>query len=173
MSPSSGTFKAWRQMTHAQSIIEKPILLITLFLSAFRLTIKMTLYHLTSYNVCSQWFENHKFVLQCFHFFYYRVFLSLWKENPERQMTLHLLILLTTANTNRYSILLAPFDVQHTDTTKPTKWITVRHKCTDCFFDWLLHHWAFLQFISTFFLRLKSILFVLFVARWLPVMSTL
>lgn len=93
----------------------------------------MTLYHLTSYNICSHWVKNHKFVLQCFHFFYYRVFLSLWKENPERQMTLHLLILLTIANTYRYSILLAPFDVQHTDTTKPTKCITVRHKCTDCF----------------------------------------
>lgn len=69
-----------------------------------------------------------------FIFFHYRMSLSLWKENPERQMTLHLLILLTIANTYRYSILLAPFDVQHTDTTKPTTWITVRHKCTDCFF---------------------------------------
>lgn len=94
----------------------------------------MTLYHLTSYNICSHWVKNHKFVLQCLHFFYYRMSLSLWKENPERQMTLHLLILLTIANTYRYSILLAPFDVQHTDTTKPTKCITVRHKCTDCFF---------------------------------------
>lgn len=93
----------------------------------------MTLFHLTSYNICSQWFENHKFVLQSFHFFYCRMSLSLWKKNLEREMTLHLLFLLTIANTYRYSILLAPFDVQHTGTTKPTKWITVRHKCTEGF----------------------------------------
>lgn len=93
----------------------------------------MTLYHLTSYIICSQWFENQKFVLQSFHFFYCRMSLSLWKKNLEREMTLHLLFLLTIANTYRYYILLAPFDVQHTDTTKPTKWITVRHKCTEGF----------------------------------------